>query len=183
MVPRARLCLLSPRCERRSLPQERNIPRPVPVLRPRRSGQYPRPRHCEAPKGAVAIRNPVLPQRAIFLPFCGFAVCLCFFVPLFRRLRRASSERTSLAPFPQNRDTAKTPYRSVAPPLQIETYRFDLRRTFRRNLPAATNRSCAVFRRIRTRNPSPTTKGAAAPIGFPRGLRRTRDEGRELGRG
>ena len=29
--PLARLCLLSPRCERRSLPQERNIPRPIPV--------------------------------------------------------------------------------------------------------------------------------------------------------
>ena len=70
---------------------------------------------------------------------------------LSRRLRRASSEHTSLAPFPQNRNTAKTPYRSVVPPLQIETVRFDLRRTFRRNLPAATNGSCAVFRRIRTR--------------------------------
>ncbi len=88
-----------------------------------------------------------------------------------------SSEHTSLTPFPQNRDTAKTPYRSVAPPLQIETHRFDLRRTFRRNLQAATKGSCAVFRRIRTRTPSPTTKGAAAPIGFPGvyGGRRTGD--------
>ncbi len=40
MVPLARLCLLSPRCERRSLPQERNISRPVLVPRLRRSGQY-----------------------------------------------------------------------------------------------------------------------------------------------
>ncbi len=62
-----------------------------------------------------------------------------------------SSERTSLAPFLQNRDTAKTTYRSVAPPHQIETVRFDLRRTFRRNLQAATKKSCAIFRRIRTR--------------------------------
>ena len=103
-----------------------------------------------------------------------------------RRLRRASSERTSLAPFPQNRDTAKTPYRSVAPPLQIETYRFDLRRTFRRNLPAATKRSCAVFRRIRTRNPSPSARGLWPPLdslGFTRDERRgTKDERRELGR-
>ena len=78
--------------------------------------------------------------------------------------RGTSSERTSLAPFPQNRNTAKTPYRSVAPPLQIETQGFDLRRTFRRNLQAATKGSCAVFRRIRTRNPSPTTKGAPPPL-------------------
>ena len=74
-----------------------------------------------------------------------------------------SSERTSLAPFPQNRNTAKTPYRSVAPPLQIETVRFDLRRTFRRNLQAATKGSCAVFRRIRTRNPSPSARGLRPP--------------------
>ena len=95
-----------------------------------------------------------------------------------RRARGTSSERTSLAPFPQNRNTAKTPYRSVAPPLQIETLRFDLRRTFRRNLPAATKGSCAVFRRIRTR---------LRPIGSPAGVyggtmderRGTRDEGRE----
>ena len=80
-----------------------------------------------------------------------------------RRARGISSERTSLTPFPQNRDTAKTPYRSVAPPLQIETYRFDLRRTFRRNLQAATKGSCAVFRRIRTRNPSPSARGLRPP--------------------
>ena len=149
MVPRARLCLLSPRCERRSLPQERNHPRPN--LRPRRSGQF---------TGSLRIRRS--PVR---------------FVPLSRRLRRASSERTSLAPFPQNRNTAKTPYRSVAPPLQIETVRFDLRRTFRRNLQAATKRSCAVFRRIRTRTPSPTTKGAPPPLDSP-----LLDEGRGFGR-
>ncbi len=90
-----------------------------------------------------------------------------------------SSEHTSLTPFPQNRDTAKTPYRSVAPPLQIETHRFDLRRTFRRNLQAATKGSCAVFRRIRTRNPSPTTKGAPPPLDSRRGFyggRGTKDE-------
>ena len=82
-----------------------------------------------------------------------------------------SSEHTSLTPFPQNRNTAKTPYRSVVPPLQIETVRFDLRRTFRRNLPAATNGSCAVFRRIRTR---------LRPIGSPAGFyggRGTKDAG------
>ena len=65
--------------------------------------------------------------------------------------RGTSSKHTSLTPFPQNCSTAKTPYRSVASPLQIETVRFDLRRTFRRNLPAATKGSCAIFRRIRTR--------------------------------
>ena len=78
-----------------------------------------------------------------------------------RRARGTSSEHTSLSPFPQNRNTAKTPYRSVVPPLQIETVRFDLRRTFRRNLPAATKGSCAVFRRMRTR---------LRPIGSPAGV-------------
>ena len=78
-----------------------------------------------------------------------------------RRARGTSSEHTSLSPFPQNRNTAKTPYRSVVPPLQIETVRFDLRRTFRRNLPAATKGSCAVFRRMRTR---------LRPMGSPAGV-------------
>ena len=110
-----------------------------------------------------------------------------------RRARGTSSEHTSLAPFPQNRNTAKTPYRSVAPPLQIETYRFDLRRTFRRNLQAATKGSCAVFRRIRTRNPSPSARGLRPPLdslGFTRDERRgtkderrgTKDERRGFGR-
>ena len=97
-----------------------------------------------------------------------------------RRARGTSSERTSLAPFPQNRDTAKTPYRSVAPPLQIETYRFDLRRTFRRNLPAATNRSCAVFRRIRTRNPSPSAREPQPPCDPTEFTGGTGDEGRRV---
>ena len=57
-------------------------------------------------------------------------------------------------------NTGKIP---PAPPLQIETVRFDLRRTFRRNLQAATKGSCAVFRRIRTRNPSPSARGLRPP--------------------
>ena len=91
--------------------------------------------------------------------------------------RGTMSKHTSLAPFPQNRNTAKTPYRSVAPPLQIETVRFDLRRTFRRNLPAATKGSCAVFRRIRTRTP-PHGQGAP-PRWIPGGVYEGRGTGDE----
>ena len=164
--PWARLCLLSPRCERRSLPQERNNLRPN--SHPRRSGQSSTSLRIRRSPLRLAILSRRLRRAS-------------FFVPHKERGERnapkgTSSERTSLAPFPQNRNTAKTPYRSVAPPLQIETQGFDLRRTFRRNLQAATKGSCAVFRRIRTRTPSPTTKGAAAPIGFP-GVY----EGRETG--
>ena len=81
MVPRARLCLLSPRCERRSLPQERNIPRPVPVpaaavtspplaLRETASGPPPlKGRQDRLPfrgAGAKRLRGPPPPpQRAI----------------------------------------------------------------------------------------------------------------------
>ena len=155
--------------------------------------------HFSAMRNGVARRRNVLVQTPVPAAAGDSPSVLrirllpLLFVPLSRRLRRASSERTSLAPFPQNRNTAKTPYRSVAPPLQIETVRFDLRRTFRRNLQASSRegtrraavgarsiweRSCAVFRRIRTRTPSPTTKGAAAPIGFPGFYGGRGDEGR-----
>ena len=103
------------------------------------------------------------------------------FVPLSHRLRRASSEHTSLAPFPQNRDTAKTPYRSVAPPLQIETQGFDLRRTFRRNHSGVgLSGRHLIFRRIRTRNSSPSCQGGRGPHWIPRGF--TGDGGRETKR-
>ena len=136
--------------------------------------------HFSALRNGVARRrnafvlSPSPPQRAILRASADSPLAFSIRYPS-RRLRRASSERTSLAPFPQNRDTAKTPYRSVAPPLQIETYRFDLRRTFRRNLPAATNRSCAVFRRIRTRTPP---HGQGAPPHWIPGGGFTKDEGR-----
>ena len=61
--PLARLCLLSPRCERRSLPQERNVPRPILV--PAAADNPPSPviaKPVRAP--AVAIRYP-LPAAAI----------------------------------------------------------------------------------------------------------------------
>ena len=96
-------------------------PRPVPVFRPRRSGQ-----------SSVSLRIRRLPLR---------------FVLPSRRLRRPSSEHTSLAPFPQNRNTAKTTYRSVAPP-------HSAREGTRRKAVGVRSfwkRSCAVFRRIRTR--------------------------------
>ena len=99
-------------------------------------------------------------------PFSGFAARLCLSFPhpvasggplsLFRTKKEAKEMRQRE---PRRRtgewpvsgfwpNTGKIP---PAPPLQIETVRFDLRRTFRRNLQAATNGSCAVFRRIRTR--------------------------------
>ena len=141
--------------------------------------------HFSALRNGVARRRNVLvlfsspPQRVVFglsadSPFVSALRSLAPSPPAGRFLCRqrnrrkkppkgTSSEHTSLTPFPQNRDTAKTPYRSVAPPLQIETHRFDLRRTFRRNLQAATKGSCAVFRRIRTRTPSPSARGLRPP--------------------
>ena len=55
--PLARLCLLSPRCERRSLPQERNIPRLALV--PAAAGKTPVPVIAKPVRTpAVAIRSP-----------------------------------------------------------------------------------------------------------------------------
>ena len=122
-----------------------------------------------------------------------------------RRARGTSSEHTSLAPFPQNRNTAKTTYRSVAPPhsaregsplgtcalpLQIETYHFDLRRTFRRNLQASslegTRRAAVGARSIweRELRRIPVNKdAAAAPLRSPKGLRRSGDPAKGFGMG
>ena len=67
MVPRARLCLLSPRCERRSLPQERNIPRPN--SRPAAAGNPPgfcgfASRRCDSQPCPVASGGPLsLPPK------------------------------------------------------------------------------------------------------------------------
>ena len=140
---------------------------PPSTPRPRRSGQF---------SGPLRIRRLRL-----------------LFVPLSCRLRRPSSEHTSLAPFPQNRNTAKTTYRSVAPPHsaregsplgtcalphQIETVHFDLRRTFRRSLQASsregTRRAAVDARSIweRELRRIPANKdAAAAPLRSPRGLR------------
>ena len=103
------------------------------------------------------------------------------FVPLSRRLRRASffarpkKEAKEMRQREPRRRTGEWPVSGFwpntgkippAPPLQIETVRFDLRRTFRRNLPASSREgtrraavgarsiwegNCAVLRRIRTR--------------------------------
>ena len=150
-----------------------SVQTPVPVA----AGKTPVPVIAKPRKGLWQSVFPV-PAAAGNTPgYCGFAVCLCNLFPCpvasggplslsgkergERNRQREPRRRTGEWPvsgFWPN--TGKIP---PAPPLQIETQGFDLRRTFRRNLQAATKGSCAVFRRIRTRNPSPSARGLRPP--------------------
>ena len=182
---------------------------PPSTPRPRRSGQIHVPVIAKLVRiPAVAIRIPIqILSRRNGQSYKSLRIRrspLRFLTPS-RRLRRPLSERTSLTPFPQNRNTAKTPYRSVAPPHsaregsplgtcalphQIETVHFDLRRTFRRNLQASsregTRRAAVGARSIweKELRRIPVNKDAAtAPLRSPRGLRRTGDPAKGGGMG